>query len=143
MNNKYDYVIVGAGSAGCILANRLSQSGEHQVLLLETGGTDKSIFIQMPTALSYPMNTQKYAWQFHSQAETGLEGRQMHCPRGKVLGGSSSINGMVYVRGHAMDLSSGKKKALKVGIMQAVCLILRSLKHGKTVKMNTAVVVVQ
>lgn len=76
MTKKYDYIIVGAGSAGCILANRLSESGQHQVLLLETGGTDKSIFIQMPTALSYPMNTAKYAWQFHSQAETGLDGRK-------------------------------------------------------------------
>lgn len=121
MNNKYDYVIVGAGSAGCILANRLSQSGEHQVLLLETGGTDKSIFIQMPTALSYPMNTQKYAWQFHSQAETGLEGRQMHCPRGKVLGGSSSINGMVYVRGHAMDFEQWQEEGAK-GWNYASCL---------------------
>jgi choline dehydrogenase len=121
MNNKYDYVIVGAGSAGCILANRLSQSGEHQVLLLETGGTDKSIFIQMPTALSYPMNTQKYAWQFHSQAETGLEGRQMHCPRGKVLGGSSSINGMVYVRGHAMDFEQWQEEGAR-GWNYASCL---------------------
>jgi choline dehydrogenase len=67
------------------------------------GGSDKSIFIQMPTALSYPMNSDKYAWQFHTEKEPGLDNREMHCPRGKVLGGSSSINGMVYVRGHACD----------------------------------------
>ncbi|SHO56921.1 choline dehydrogenase [Vibrio quintilis] len=103
MQKNFDYIIVGAGSAGCVLADRLSASGEHQVLLLEAGGTDKSIFIQMPTALSYPMNTEKYAWQFESQAEAGLDGRRLHCPRGKVLGGGSSINGMVYVRGHACD----------------------------------------
>ncbi|MGB2079808.1 MAG: choline dehydrogenase, partial [Vibrio sp.] len=84
-------------------ADRLSESGQHQVLLLEAGGSDKSIFIQMPTALSYPMNSDKYAWQFETKAEDGLDGRQLHCPRGKVLGGSSSINGMVYVRGHACD----------------------------------------
>ncbi|MBN23672.1 MAG: choline dehydrogenase [Alteromonadaceae bacterium] len=99
----YDYIIVGAGSAGCVLANRLSEDASNQVLLLETGGSDKNIFIKMPTALSIPMNTEKLAWQFHTEAEPYLDNRKMHCPRGKVLGGSSSINGMVYVRGHAKD----------------------------------------
>ena len=103
MSNHYDYIIVGAGSAGCVLANRLSEDSSNRVLLLETGGSDKSIFIKMPTALSIPMNTDKYAWQFHTQPEPHLDNREMHCPRGKVLGGSSSINGMVYVRGHAKD----------------------------------------
>ena len=103
MSNHYDYIIVGAGSAGCVLANRLSEDSSNTVLLLETGGSDKSIFIKMPTALSIPMNTDKYAWQFHTQPEPYLDNREMHCPRGKVLGGSSSINGMVYVRGHAKD----------------------------------------
>jgi choline dehydrogenase len=99
----FDYIIVGAGSAGCVLANRLSENPKHKVLLLETGGSDKSIFIKMPTALSIPMNTDKYAWQFNTDKEPYLNNREMHCPRGKVLGGSSSINGMVYVRGHAKD----------------------------------------
>ena len=101
--NQYDYIIVGAGSAGCVLANRLTEDSGNRVLLLETGGSDKSIFIQMPTALSIPMNTKKYAWQFETEPEPYLDDRRVHCPRGKVLGGSSSINGMVYVRGHARD----------------------------------------
>ncbi|MCV2886360.1 choline dehydrogenase [Aestuariibacter sp. AA17] len=103
MADSYDFIIVGAGSAGCVLANRLTESGKHRVLLVETGGSDRSIFIQMPTALSIPMNTEKYAWQFETVPEPHLNNRRMHCPRGKVLGGSSSINGMVYVRGHARD----------------------------------------
>jgi len=101
--NQYDYIIVGAGSAGCVLASRLTEDGQSRVLLLETGGSDKSIFIQMPTALSIPMNTKKFAWQFETEPEPYLDNRRMHCPRGKVLGGSSSINGMVYVRGHPRD----------------------------------------
>jgi choline dehydrogenase len=99
----YDYIIVGAGSAGCVLANRLTEDADVTVLLIETGGSDRSIFIQMPTALSIPMNTKKFAWQFETAPEPYLNNRRMHCPRGKVLGGSSSINGMVYVRGHAKD----------------------------------------
>ncbi len=104
MSNKpFDYIIVGAGSAGCILANRLSEQSDCSVLLLEAGGSDRSVFIQMPSALSIPMNTQKYNWHFESEPEPFLDKRRLHCPRGKVLGGSSSINGMVFVRGHAKD----------------------------------------
>ena len=101
-DQTFDYVIVGAGSAGCVLADRLSAGGET-VLLLEYGGSDRSIFIQMPSALSIPMNMPKYNWFYHSEPEPGLGGRTMHTPRGKVLGGSSSINGLVYIRGNPMD----------------------------------------
>jgi choline dehydrogenase len=100
---NFDYVIVGAGSAGCVLADRLSESGAHRVLLLEYGGADRSIYIQMPSALSIPMNMPKYNWFYHTEPEPHLNGRRMHTPRGKVLGGSSSINGLVYIRGNPMD----------------------------------------
>ncbi|MBT3139433.1 choline dehydrogenase [Phaeobacter gallaeciensis] len=97
-----DFVIVGAGSAGCAMAYRLSEAGSS-VLVIEFGGTDAGPFIQMPAALSYPMNMSRYDWGYQSEPEPHLGGRRLVCPRGKVIGGSSSINGMVYVRGHAMD----------------------------------------
>ncbi|MEX0281005.1 MAG: FAD-dependent oxidoreductase, partial [Arenibacterium sp.] len=97
-----DFVIVGAGSAGCAMAYRLSEAGAS-VLVIEHGGTDKGPFIQMPGALSYPMNMKRYDWGYMSEPEPHLNNRRLVCPRGKVIGGSSSINGMVYVRGHAMD----------------------------------------
>jgi choline dehydrogenase len=98
-----DYIIIGAGSAGCALAYRLSESGKYRVLVIEFGGSDAGPFIQMPAALSYPMNMKLYDWGFQSQPEPHLGGRRLVTPRGKVIGGSSSINGMVYVRGHARD----------------------------------------
>jgi len=98
-----DYVIVGSGSAGSVLASRLSEDGKHSVLVLEYGGTDAGPLIQMPAALSYPMNMSRYDWGYETEPEPHLGGRKLACPRGKVIGGSSSINGMVYVRGHAHD----------------------------------------
>ncbi len=109
-DQTYDYVIVGAGSAGCVLADRLSADGTHRVLLLEFGGSDRSIFIQMPAALAYPMNTKRWNWGYESELEPHLNGRRLNCPRGKGLGGSSSINGMVYVRGNALDFERWKNE---------------------------------
>ena len=100
---QFDFVIVGAGSAGCVLADRLSADGTNSVLLLEAGGSDRSIFIQMPAALAYPMNTKRWNWGYYSEPEPHLNNRRLHCPRGLGLGGSSSINGMVYVRGNPLD----------------------------------------
>ena len=99
---KAEFVIVGAGSAGCAMAYRLAEAG-RRVIVIEHGGTDAGPFIQMPAALSYPMNMKMYDWGYWSEPEPHLDNRRLACPRGKVIGGSSSINGMVYVRGHAMD----------------------------------------
>ncbi len=99
---RADYVIVGAGSAGCAMAYRLSEAGKS-VIVIEFGGSDFGPLIQMPGALSYPMNMSIYDWGYQSEPEPHLDGRKLVCPRGKVIGGSSSINGMVYVRGHAQD----------------------------------------
>ncbi len=110
---EYDYVIVGAGSAGCVLADRLSEDGRSSVLMLEYGGSDRSVFIQMPAALSIPMNSKTYNWGYRSEPEPHLNGRRLQCPRGKVLGGSSSINGLVYVRGHALDFDRWEEEGAK------------------------------
>ncbi len=100
-----DYVIVGAGSAGCAVAYRLAEAG-RTVTIIEHGGTDAGPFIQMPGALSFPMNMAMYDWGLKTEPEPHLGGRQLATPRGKVVGGSSSINGMVYVRGHARDFDT-------------------------------------
>nr|WP_309504200.1 choline dehydrogenase [uncultured Roseovarius sp.] len=121
MSQSFDYIIIGAGSAGCVLANRLSEDPATRVLVLEYGGSDRSIFIQMPTALSIPMNGSKYNWRYFTVPEPGLNGRRVHCPRGKVLGGSSSINGMVYMRGHARDFDEWEELGAK-GWGYANCL---------------------
>lgn len=121
MSDTYDYIIIGAGSAGCVLANRLSEDPSTRVLVLEFGGSDKSIFIQMPTALSIPMNGTKYNWKYMTLPEPGLDGRRVHCPRGKVIGGSSSINGLVYMRGHASDFDEWEELGAR-GWRYANCL---------------------
>ena len=100
---SYEYIIVGAGSAGCVLANRLSAVAANRVLLIEAGGGDSNLFIRMPAAFSQAMNLAHCNWGYVTEPEPGLDGRRLDCPRGKVLGGSSSINGMVYVRGHGRD----------------------------------------
>lgn len=131
---EFDYIIVGAGSAGCVLAARLSEDPRVNVALLEAGGSDNNILIQMPTALSIPMNMPRYNWGFESEPEPGLNGRVMDCPRGKVIGGSSSINGMAFVRGHACDIDEWESEGA-AGWNYANCLPyykrMESWHHGQ------------
>ncbi|WP_407649583.1 choline dehydrogenase [Citrobacter enshiensis] len=110
---QFDYIIVGAGSAGCVLANRLTEDPRVNVLVIEYGGSDRNIIIQMPSAFSMPMNTKKFNWHYETEPEPHLDGRRLHCPRGKVLGGSSSINGLVYIRGHAYDFDEWESLGAK------------------------------
>ncbi|MDQ7746655.1 choline dehydrogenase [Hydrogenophaga pseudoflava] len=100
---EFDYIIIGAGSAGSTLAYRLGEDLDLKVLVLEAGPMDHHLFIHMPSAFAYPMANPRYSWQFEAEADPGMNNRRIHCPRGKTIGGSSSINGMVYIRGHAED----------------------------------------
>lgn len=112
--SQYDYIIVGAGSAGCVLANRLSEDKNNKVLLLEAGPEDKSTLIHMPAGVGKMISTVgKYNWGYETEGEKQMGGRRMYWPRGKGLGGSSSINGMIYIRGHARDYDQWAQLGLK------------------------------
>ena len=108
-----DYIVIGSGSAGSAIAYRLGENPQLKILVLEFGGNDNSPFIQMPAALSYPMNMSKFDWGYKAEPEPTLNGRSLVCPRGKVIGGSSSINGMIYVRGNAGDYNEWAESGAK------------------------------
>ncbi len=113
MFEKPDYIVIGSGSAGSTIAYRLGENPQLKILVLEFGGNDNSPFIQMPAALSYPMNMNKFDWGYKAEPEPTLNGRSLVCPRGKVIGGSSSINGMIYVRGNAGDYNQWAESGAK------------------------------
>jgi choline dehydrogenase len=102
----FDYVVIGAGSAGCVIANRLSAQEHRSVLLLEAGGADDHVLLRMPLAFLKAMFQPQFTWNYRSEPEPTLDGRTLWLPRGKVLGGTSSINGMFYMRGHSRDFDS-------------------------------------
>jgi choline dehydrogenase len=119
--STYDYVVVGSGSAGSVVAARLAEAGSMRVLLLEAGPWDNSIFIRMPAALGFPLMSDKFNWFYFSEPEPHLDNRRVHEHRGRVLGGSSSINGMNWVRGHGWDFDNWANKQV-AGWSYAECL---------------------
>lgn len=108
----FDYIVIGSGSAGAVIAGRLAEDRNVSVLLLEAGPSDRHIHIRMPAALGYPLMGRRHNWYFHSEPEPGLDGRKIYEARGKVLGGSSSINGMNWVRGNPWDFDNWAAKGL-------------------------------
>ena len=108
---KYDFIIIGGGSAGCVLAHRLSENPSAKILVLEAGPMDHAwdFRLHMPTALAYPLKSKTYNWAYDSESEPFMKGRKIHQPRGRVLGGSSSINGMIWIRGHSADFDHWAK----------------------------------
>lgn len=123
--NGCDYIVLGAGSAGCALTNRLSEDGQARVLLIEAGPSDRNLLfgwhLSMPAALTYPLNSKRFNWYYETEPQEHLNNRRLYWPRGKVLGGSSSINGMVWIRGHASDYDNWAAQGLP-GWTWAECL---------------------
>jgi choline dehydrogenase len=110
---EFDYIVTGAGSAGCAVAARLSESGRHRVLLLEAGGKDSNPWIHVPMGFSRLFADPSVNWMYESEPEPELGGRTLYQPRGKVLGGTSSINGMVYMRGNAADYDEWRQRGCR------------------------------
>jgi choline dehydrogenase len=113
MQQRFDYIVVGSGSAGCVLANRLSECGQYSVLVLEAGRKDNTWKIHMPAALTYNLGDDKYNWYYHTEPQPHMNQRSLYWPRGKVWGGGSALNAMVYIRGHALDYDRWENEGAK------------------------------
>ena len=111
-----DYIIVGAGSAGCVLANRLTDSGKHKVTLIEAGGSDARFYVHLPLGYGKLFYDPAVNWMYKTEPDPGLAGQQDHWPRGKILGGSSSINAMVWIRGHRADYEDWGARESRLGL---------------------------
>ena len=131
---EFDYIIVGAGTAGCVLANRLSADRGVSVLLIEAGGMDDYVWIHIPVGYLYCINNPRTDWRFRTEPEAGLNGRSLIYPRGKVLGGSSSINGMIYMRGQRRDYDGWPRPAIRAGAGTTCC---RSSRKARATRGST------
>ena len=108
--DTFDYIVTGAGSAGCVVAARLSEGGRYRVLLLEAGGNDRNPWIHVPMGYPKVYANPRFNWMYETEPEPGLKGRRLYQPRGKVLGGTSAINGMVYMRGNPADYNEWRQR---------------------------------
>ncbi len=125
-HQTYDYIIAGAGSAGCALAARLCEDPDITVCLVEAGGNGNSLFVRMPAGNGFIFGNPRFDWGYESVAQPGLNGRTIYYPRGKGLGGTSLLNGLIYVRGNASDFDRWRDMAFPAGVTPTCCLILRN-----------------